>query len=244
MPAATVHNGRATGSARGAALAVDRVGPVPEEAGAAGASTPSDRFFDVAHRQRACRRFLPDAVPEPLVVRVLEAATRAPSAENSQPWVFVVVRDPDRRAAIGALTRRAWEEGGRAHSAGRLAPGLLEDVDRGAVGGVAEAPVLVVVGADTGRTAAGVIGASIYPAVQNLLLAATALGLGSALTTLPTLFGEELGELVGLPAGVRPVAVVPLGRPARASGPPRREPLADHAFAETFGTPLPGAAGR
>ncbi len=202
----------------------------------------SGDFFDVARRQRACRAFTDDPVDDDTVERILEAATRAPSAENTQPWTFVVVRDPDRRAAIGALTARAWERGGREHSEGRLAPGLLEDVERGATGGIAAAPVLVVVCADTGLTVPAALAASVYPAVQNLLLAATALGLGSALTTLPVVFGVELAALVGLPEGVAPLAVVPLGHPARAYGPSKRLPVAAKAFRESFASPwfVPG----
>ena len=64
--------------------------------------------------------------------RCLEAAVHAPSAENRQPWQFVVVRDPAVREAISELTRRAWREGGRQYSEGRLAPGLLAAVDDGA----------------------------------------------------------------------------------------------------------------
>jgi nitroreductase len=200
----------------------------------------SEQFFDVAGRQRACRAFLADPVGDDVVARVLETATRAPSAENTQPWAFVVVRDPDRRAAIGDLARRAWARGGRAHSEGRLSPALLAEVERGAVGGVADAPVLVVVCGDTRLTSPTVLGASVYPAVQNMLLAATALGLGSALTTLPMVFEDELCALVGLPDGVRPFAVVPLGWPARAYGPSKRQPISEKAFAETYGSPLRG----
>jgi len=72
--------------------------------------------------------------------------------------------------------------------------------------------------------------------VQNLLLAATELGLGSAMTTLPTVAGDELQELLALPAEVAPMAVIPLGWPARRLGPPRREPVRDHAYRETYGT--------
>lgn len=172
-----------------------------------------------------------------LVSKVLESATFAPSAENRQPWVFVVVRDDARRAAIGELTRRAWECGARAHSEERLAPQLLDEVDRGARGSLAQAPVMVVVGGDTELADRRVLEASIFPAVQNLLLAAGALGLGSALTTLPLLFGDELAELVGLPFRVRPMAVVPLGWPERPLGPPRREGLEKKAHRETFGSP-------
>jgi nitroreductase len=194
-------------------------------------------FFDVVLRQRACRDFAPAAVDDDVVERVLQAATFAPSAENRQPWVFVVVRDPERRAAIGELNRRAWEGGAKSHSTGRLPTPLLDDVDRGAQGGVAGAPVLVVVGGDTRLGDRRVLAASIFPATQNMLLAAGALGLGAALTTLPLVFGDELAELVGFPFEVLPMAVVPLGRPARPLGPPRRLPVSDKAHRETIGSP-------
>jgi len=194
-------------------------------------------FFDVVRAQRACRRFADDPVADALVERVLAAAVHAPSAENRQPWVFVVVRDPDVRARIGELTRRAWRGGARAFEEGRLAPGLLADVDRGAEGAISAAPVLVVVGGDTRLALEPTVPSSIFPAVQNLLLAATALGLGSALTTLTTAFGAELRGLVGLPDEVQPVAVVPLGWPARPLGPPRRLPVSEKAHRERYGRP-------
>jgi len=194
-------------------------------------------FFEVVDGQRACRAFRPDPVDDELIERVLRAATHAPSAENRQPWVFVVVGDPQLRAGIGELSRRAWEAGGRAHSETRLSPALLAEVDRGARGGLAGAPVQVVVGADTRLGHPAALGASIFPAVQNLLLAAGALGLGSAVTTLPLVAGEELAALVGLPAEVVPMAVVPLGWPARPLGPPRRAPLRDKAHRDRFGSP-------
>jgi nitroreductase len=194
-------------------------------------------FFDVVLRQRACRAFRPEPLDDDVVERVLEAATFAPSAENRQPWVFVVVRHPVRRAAIGDLNRRAWEGGAKSHSEGRLSPSLLDEVDRGAQGGIAEAPVLVVVGGDTRLGDRRVIAASIFPATQNMLLAAGALGLGAALTTLPLVFGPELAEIVGFPSEVQPMAVVPLGWPARPLGPPKRLPVADKAYRETFGSP-------
>jgi nitroreductase len=194
-------------------------------------------FFDVVLRQRACRAFRPDPLDDGIVERVLQAATFAPSAENRQPWVFVVVRDPDRRAAIGDLNRRAWAGGAKSHSEGRLTPALLDDVDRGAQGGVAGAPVLVVVGGDTRLGDRRVIAASIFPATQNMLLAAGALGLGAALTTLPLVFGDELAAIVGFPAEVQPMAVVPLGWPTRPLGPPSRLPVADKAHRDTFGSP-------
>lgn len=203
-----------------------------------GAAEPSRDTFDVIHRQRACRDFSDRAVSDEDVARVLDAATFAPSAENRQPWVFIVVRDDATRSAIHELTLRAWEGGGREFSATRLPPTLLADVDHGiAGGGYRTAPVLVVICADTERGHPATVGSSIFPAVQNLLLAATALGLASALTTITTGFSEELRALLDLPAHVAPQAVVPLGHSARPLGPPRREPFAEHTHRDRFGTP-------
>jgi nitroreductase len=194
-------------------------------------------FFAVARSQRAHRVFTDDPVPDALIGRILDAATYAPSAENRQPWEFVVVRDPVIRARIGDLMQRAWEEHGRTHSEGRLPPALLADVDRGATGTISAAPVLVVVAADTTRSLPATVPSSIFPALQNLLLAAQAVGLGSALTTIATVFADELRAVVGLPESVVPVAVAPLGVPARALGPPRREPYESHTHRDTYGTP-------
>ena len=177
----------------------------------------TDDLFAVVSRQRACRAFSDAPVTDAEIAQLLEAATHAPSAENRQPWEFVVVRDAA-RAAIGDLTRRAWEAHGRAFSETRLSPKLLADVDRGATGGIAAAPVHIVVCADIERGLEATVASSIFPAVQNLLLAATALGLGSALTTITTSFRSELAALLALPAHVVPVAVVPVGRPAKPLG--------------------------
>jgi nitroreductase len=197
-------------------------------------------FFEVVHTQRAARSFLPDDVDDLTVERILTAATHAPSAENSQPFVFVVVRDPAVRAAIGALTARLWE-GARALEEQRLSPAFLRDVEQGATGGIAGAPVLIVVCGDTRLTYAQAMDASVFPAVQNLLLAAHALGLGSTLTTLPVLGGEELSGLLGLPPEVVPVAVVPLGHLPEPLGPPRRKALPEKAHLNRYGTPFPPA---
>jgi nitroreductase len=193
--------------------------------------------FEVVHRQRACRVFRGDPVGDDTVEQVLDAATFAPSAENRQPWVFVVVRDAGKRSAIGALTRQAWDGGGRAHSQGRLSPALLADVETGAQGGVAGAPVLVVVCGDTRLGDRRVLEASVFPAIQNLLLAATALGLGSSLTTLPLVFGDQLASITGLPDAVLPMAVIPLGWPARPLSPPRRLPVSEKTHRDSFGNP-------
>ena len=194
-------------------------------------------FFDVVHAQRACRAFSPTPVEDAMLARLLDAATYAPSAENRQPWVFVVVRDAELRGRLHDLTERAWEAGGREYAAHRLTSVLLADVEHGiAGGGYRAAPVVVVVAADTERCHPATVPASIFPAVQNLCLAAQASGLGSALTTLTTTFAAELGAMLGLPDMVVAQAVVPVGHPARPLGPPRREPFASHTHRDRFGT--------
>ena len=120
--------------------------------------------------------------------------------------------------------QRAWSSGGRQHSEGRLGDRLLEDVARGVDGGLASAPVLVVVCGDSIDSSPSTLPSSVYLATQNLLVAATALGLGSAMTTLALAHADELATLLALPEHVRPMAVVPLGRPARTLARPRRLP--------------------
>jgi nitroreductase len=195
-------------------------------------------FFQVVRTQRAARSFLSDDVDDATVAQILTAATHAPSAENSQPFVFIVVRDGALRAAIGALTARLWDGGARALEEDRLAPAFLRDVDRGARGGIASAPVLIVVCGDTRLTYAQSMDASVFPAVQNLLLAAHALGLGSTLTTLPLLGGAELTEPLNLPPEIVPVAVIPIGHLPKPLGPPRRAPLSEKAHLNRYGTPF------
>jgi nitroreductase len=194
--------------------------------------------------QRACRDYTADPVPDDDVAAILRAATHAPSAENRQPWVFVVVRDAAVRAAVADVTRRLWDGGGRGHAERSLAAGFFAGVDRFMTQGYGGAPVLVVVAGD-GRDGLppAVLAASVFPAVQSLLLAAGALGYGSALTTLAAYDPDGLAAAVGLPEGIRPLAVVPLGRPAARLGPPRRRPVAEVAHLDRYGTPFAPVTG-
>jgi nitroreductase len=111
-------------------------------------------------------------------------------------------------------------------------------VDQGAETGMAGAPVLVVVCGDRALGLDATLASSVYPATQNLLLAANALGLGSAMTTLATLFSSELAAVLELPDTVVPMAVVPLGWPERPLGPPRRLPVPERAHLDRYGTPF------
>ncbi|HLK10056.1 MAG TPA: nitroreductase family protein [Candidatus Binatia bacterium] len=215
-------------------------------------------FFTVVDTQRALRRFRPDPVPDTALRRVLSAATRAPSARGAEPWYFVVVRDPARRAAIGEDYRRAWEAA-EAFTAGTDADRDIKERPHyarmmRAVGALAhhlaEAPVLIVccldhaqlgpIAAEDGSLRSPLAAyASVFPAVQNLCLAARALGLGTTLTTLHAAsFEGQLKAYLSIPAMVEPVALVPLGYPRDRFGPTRRKPVEEVAFLDRWGAPL------
>jgi nitroreductase len=190
-------------------------------------------------RQRACRAYAGDPVSDGDLEAMLRAATHAPSAENRQPWVFVVVRRAATRWAIDELTRRVWTGGGRRHAQRALQARFFTAVDTFVDRGYGGAPVLLVVAGD-GRDGApeALLASSVFPAIQNLLLAAAALGYGSSTTTLAAQAPDALAEIVGLPEGVRPFAVVPIGRPATPLGLPRRRPVREVAHLDAFGTPF------
>ena len=189
--------------------------------------------------QRAYRSFGGDDVPDRDLATIIEVASHAPSAENRQPWIFIVVSDAEVRHGLDDLTRRIWRQAGQAHSRDSLSPRFFSEVDSFFDRGYGGAPRLIVVAAD-GRNgqSRSVLAASVFPAIQNLLLAALALGYGSSMTTLAAQAPAELQQLLSLPANVYPLAVVPIGRPSSRLGPPRRRPVRDIAFVDRFGNPL------
>lgn len=204
-------------------------------------------LFEIMATTRSMRRLKPDPVPDDLIRKVLEAGTHAPSGGNMQRWRFLVVRDPVVKRTVGALYKRAWDEVVYPrYSAGAPAPGT--DAGRfarmlGAAQHLAdhihEAPVWIVPcmeGASPSRTA----GSSIYPAVQNMLLAARALGLGATLTTLYLTFEAEAERALGLPPDVHSYALLPIGYPIGRFGPVRRVPLAEVVYEDQWGRPMAG----
>jgi nitroreductase len=193
------------------------------------------------HAQRACRRFDPDGkVLDADLERILESAVHAPSAENTQPWSFVVVRNEETRAQLADWWTETWNAGGGDFIRQSLDDKVLvADLEYGFNrGGFAAAPVVVVVCADTERVQEIYAPSSIYPAVQNLLLAAADLGYGSCLTTGLTTFGvDRVREKLQLPDTLLPMAAVYLGKSARKLAPPRRRPAASVTHREQFGNP-------
>ena len=192
-------------------------------------------FFDVVHSQRACRDFSTEDVDDDTLAQVLDAATFAPSAENKQPWAFVVVKDEAVRRRIATLTKQVWEGGAREYEQTHLDARILADVDNGTTEGFARAPVVVVVCGDRAQAFERTLPSSVFPATQNLLLAATAIGLGSALTTLATAMAKDLAESLRLPESLKPMAVVFLGWPAKKLGPPRRISYTEKTHRDRYG---------
>ena len=179
--------------------------------------------------QRAVRVMKPDPVSDELIDHLLEAATRAPSARNTQPWRFIVVRDPAVRTRLGELF---LEAGKRLYPNGN-APAATPWSD---------VPVLIAVCSQSDINAANpnasnVIDASVYPAVQNLLLTARGLGLAAYPTTRWMSGEAEVRGLLKIPAEIRLHALIPVGWAARPFGPTRRRPVSEIAFRETYGSP-------
>jgi nitroreductase len=196
-------------------------------------------LFEIMQTTRSMRRLKPDPVPPALIRKILEAGTSAPSGGNMQRWRFLVIRDPEIKKTIGAYYKRAWDEVvSPRYRAGEPAPGTnpdrfsrMLDAAQYLADHIHEAPVWIVPcmqGANPSRTA----GSSIYPAVQNMLLAARALGLGATLTTLYLNFEKEVEAAIGLPPDVHSYALIPIGYPMGHFGPVRRVPLADVTYGD------------
>lgn len=195
---------------------------------------------------RAIRRYLPEPVPEEVLRAVLFAATRAPSGSNRQPFRFVVLTDGTRareaKALIGAGARRAWQ-----HKRGRdrydEGSGSITDSPKARMARTMEAyvadfeasPVVILPCLVRYREPTPTEGASIYPACQNLLLAARALGYGGVLTGWHRTCEAELHRLLEIPDGVAIAATITLGRPAGRHGPVRRRPLGELVYADCWG---------
>ena len=199
----------------------------------------SHDLFETMRTTRSMRRLKPDPVPESLLTQILEAGTCAANGGNMQSWRFLVIRDPMIKEAVAAYYRRAWHEVvGPRYRSGGPAPGTTPERFAGMLAAAEhladhlhEAPVWIVP-CLTGPRGSG---ASIFPAVQNMLLAARALGLGCTLTTLYLIHEMEAEAAMGLPNDVHSYAILPLGYPLGKFGPVRRAPLAEVVWRDRWG---------
>ena len=192
-------------------------------------------LFEAMYTQRAVRRLKPDPVSDELVAKLIEAATKAPSGGDRQPWAFVVIRDPNARKQIGVWYLDAWNKTyGAVPEANRAslpdgAKRVYKSAEHLALH-LGEAPVLILVCArrvlppNLSYATSSHYG-SVFPAVQNLLLAARGLGLGATLTTLHKMHDAELKQLLAIPDNVETVALIPIGYPVGTYGPTKRRPI-------------------
>jgi nitroreductase len=193
--------------------------------------------------QRAIRRLLPDPVDDQLVLQLIELALKAPTGGNRQNWEFVVVKDREVKRRLGQLNMQAWRVyGGIGRLVLRRRPSMLRVIE--AVEWQArhfeEIPVVVVACVRGVRPPFPALAAtsyygSIYPSVQNLLLAARAAQLGAALITLPLWSTILARRALGLPWNVTPCAVVPLGWPRGRYGPTTRRPVGEVVSLDRYG---------
>ncbi len=206
-------------------------------------------LFHIIRTTRAMRRLKPDPVPEELVKQILEAGVCAASGGNSQRWRFMVIKDRGIKERVQEWYQKAFDEyvGPRYRSSAPppgSSPGRYRrqhDAVEYLTEHYHEAPIWIVVCQDDGDSAPSrSAGASVYPAVQNMLLTARALGLGGTLTTRHLRFEQEVEAILGLPPGVHSYAILPIGYPLGNFGPVRRGPLTDVVYQDRWGEPYPG----
>ena len=201
-----------------------------------GGKAGTDNIWDVIYTQRAIRYWQEKPVPRELLEKVIEAASKAPSGSNFQPWVFLVVDDPAQRKKIGDALKEVYETGplknflAEGQKTSDKSQRLMLQGAQAFFSQLAKAPAIIVpclykLSSPTTDPDSLVAGSSIYMAVQNLLLAARALGLGTVMTTAQTLIIDTLRESCKLPEDAHPVALVPIGYPDANFGPTSRKPV-------------------
>lgn len=209
-----------------------------------GNATPDNETLQHIRTARAVRRFSDEPVTDDELWAILDAAQRAPSGGNIQPWHFLVLTDTAAKQAVAGVYLRAYDRYERALLAS-LPPFRSADdeasfhrsvrASRHLAEHLADAAVIVCVlrpagldltlHDDEGPLDIGHLCASVYPAVQNLLVAARSLGIGGTLTTVARVLPDDLRAATGMPDHLELAALVPLGRPSGSFGEPRRRPV-------------------
>ncbi len=208
--------------------------------------TDGTDLFDIIRTTRAMRRLKPDPVPDELIRRILEAGSCAANGGANQHWRFLVIKDRGIKEQVQKWYQKAFDEVvGPRYRNSEPPPGSSPGRYRRQHDAVQyltehyhDAPVWIVACQDDGEEPpTRSSGASIYPAVQNMLLAARALSLGATLTSRHLRHEREVEAILGLPPGVHSYAILPIGYPMGNFGPVRRGPLSDVVFMDKWGEP-------
>ena len=202
--------------------------------------------------QRAIRRLRPDPVDDETIHRLLELAVRAPTGGNQQNWEFIVVRDAEVKHQLARLNRQSWPVLKRFYAARARRDEKMRrmlDAVQWQADHFEEIPVVIIAclrGLPLGfpPIAASSYYGSVFPSVQNLLLAARAVNLGAALITLPLWSTWSARRILGCPWSVQPCAVIPLGWPRGRYGPTTRRPVGEVVSLDRYGQrPWKGSPG-
>ncbi len=198
-------------------------------------------LFEAIYTQRALRYISPAPIPDALVRKVLDAGIRAPNGGNQQRWRFIVIKDPETKRWIQERYRTT-DRPAHAPPRNQAETATMARNDAAAnylAEHLHEVPVLILCCLQHDGSPSDIHrGASIYPAVQNMLLAARGLGLASVLTTRPRRgFEREIKEQLGIPENVDTAALLPLGYPVAGKryGPTNRRPVEEVTFDEKWG---------
>jgi nitroreductase len=198
---------------------------------------PTNDVWEAMFTQRAIRYWQDKPVPRDLLEKVISAASKAPSGSNTQPWIFVVIDDADKRQQIGQALRTIYENAEPLQNiiaAGEKSEDKTERLMlRGArafFSQLEKAPAMIIpclygVSSPTQDPESLLAGSSIYGAVQNLQLSARALGLGTVMTTAHGMLDAQLRDTLALPDDAYPVALIPIGYPDANFGPTTRKGL-------------------
>ena len=210
-------------------------------------------LYDAIMTTRAMRRYTDDPVTDDEILHCLRAALQAPSGGNIQPWQFLVLTDAAVRASVGEIYRRAFDRyEPRAvearpparDDAAAAAELRMRNASRHLAEHFGESPAIVAflmpnitmtLHDEAGDLDIGTPFASVYPAVQNFMLAARGLGIGTTLTTVYRIYQDEMRHLLGIPERYEIVAMVPMGRPTGTFGVAPRRPLSSLTHWNTFG---------
>ncbi len=196
-------------------------------------------IFEAMNTQRSLRRLKPDPVPDELIWKLLDAAVKAPSGGNRQPWNFMVIRAQKTKAKIAEWYLDGWNTAyGPFKQVAMATPAMAKTYASAdhLANHLAEVPVLIMATVNiAGVAPVSPPGASVYPAVQNLLLAARALGLGATLTTVYRTHEAEVKQLLGIPDNVETMALIPIGYPVGKFGPTSRMPTDAVAYWDKWG---------
>ena len=201
-------------------------------------SRPPVTLLEGLATTRAIPRYTDDPIPDDDLAAILWHAGRAPSGTNRQPFRFLVLRDGDRaveaKGVLGDAFRAGWnaKRAADGYRPSRFADSMQRYVDR-----FERTPVVILVCLDRHRDPSPYEGASVYPACQNLLLAARALGYGGALTMWHLGVERELRELLGIPDHVALSACITLGVPEGRHGPVKRKPVGEVVYDDAWGRP-------